>query len=128
MSIKKVNQKLYKSKKVDLKTRKVSLNKLQELKEQAGISGLNYQFAVEQVEIAHEHLMTAWDIIRFEEPKADAVQDELDEITSGLDDLGIEYPAEVQDVQSDLDYAKERFNQVLVDMEWWGIEHDQDRM
>lgn len=127
MNINKINQKLHKSKKVDLKSRKVSLSKLQELQEQADMSGLNYKSAVEQVEIAHEHLMTAWDIIRFEEPDVVSIQDELDEITSSLDDLGIEYPAEVQDVQSSIDYAKDQFNQVLADMEWWGIEHGEDR-
>lgn len=128
MSINKVNQKLFKSKKVDLKSRKVSLNKLDELSEQANMSAGNYQYAVEQVEEAHKFLMTAWDIVRFEVPRPNDIQDELDVITESLDDLGIEYPQEVQDVQSSIDYAKEQFNQVLKDMEWWGIEHGQDRM
>lgn len=128
MSQSKVNAKLYKSKKVDLKTRKVNLNKLDELSEQAGMSASNYEYAVEQVEIAHGHLMTAWDIIRFEAPNPNDVQEELNEITNGLDELGIDIPQEVQDVQSNINYAKEQFNQVLKDMEWWGIDHGEERM
>lgn len=127
MSQAKVNAKLYKSKKVDLKTRKVNLNKLDELSEQANMSAGNYQYAVEQVEEAHKFLMTAWDIVRFEVPRPDDIQDELDVITENLDELGIDYPAEVEQVQADINYSKEQFNQVLKDMEWWGITHGLDR-
>ena len=127
MSINKINEKLHKSKKVDLKTRKVSLNKLDELQEQAGTSASNYEYAVEQVAKAHEFLMTAWDIIRFEVPNIDDIEEEFTEITQGLDDLGIEQPEQVQDVAYMIDYAKDQFNQVLADMEWWGIKHGEDR-
>jgi hypothetical protein len=127
MSINKINEKLHKSKKVDLKTRKVSLNKLDELSEEASISAGNYQYAAEQVAEAHKFLMTAWDIVRFEVPRPDDIQDELDVITENLDSLGIDHPSEVQEVQQNINFAKEQFNQVLKDMEWWEINHGLDR-
>ncbi len=127
MSQSKVNAKLYKSKKVDLKTRKVNLSKLDELSEEASMSAGNYEYAVEQVEKAHQFLITAWDIVRFEVPRPDDIQDELDVITENLDELGIDYPAEVEQVQADINYSKEQFNQVIKDMEWWGINHGLDK-
>lgn len=121
----KIYNKLFKSKKTDL--REVKLSKLDEIEEMASISASNYEYAVEQVAEAHKFLMTAWDIIRFEVPRPDDAQDELDVITENLDELGLDYPSELQGIQDNINYAKEQFNQVLKDMEWWGIDHGQDR-
>ena len=123
-----IYNKLAKNKKVDLKTRKVNLNKLDEIQEMAHQSAGNYDYAIEQVAEAHKFLMTAWDIIRFEYPHATDAQDELNRITASLDDIGLPYPPEVEQVQADINYSKEQFNQVLKDMEWWGIDHGEERM
>lgn len=113
-------------KRVALKTRKVNLNAIESAREMADQAGGNYVYASEQMKEAHDQLMLVWDIMRFETPSIKDAEGELDLVREKLDELGIEYPESLRDAEASIEVAKERYNDVIKDMQFWGIDHGLD--
>lgn len=100
----------------------VTLNAVSDLLEQAGISGSNYQYAIEEFVLpGRELLIQGRDVIRFEEPHPEYIQDELDVIKEKLDELGVDYPDQIQEVQDAIDYAIESHNELYREIENIGM-------
>ncbi len=100
----------------------ITLNAVSDLLEQAQISGSNYQYAIEEFVLpGRELLIKGRDVIRFEEPKPTFVQDELDLIKEKLDELGVDYPDQVTEVQEAIDYAVESHNELYREIENIGM-------
>tara|TARA_S200002703_G_scaffold157144_1_gene164303 strand:- start:520 stop:915 length:396 start_codon:yes stop_codon:yes gene_type:complete len=97
MSIAKVNAKLYKSKKVDLKTRKVSLNKLNEIEEALSTSGIVYYVLEEDgLDEAIDTIRNADSFIDHQFRQDYNYADELlTELETTMDELGLPYPSEL---------------------------------
>ena len=127
MSLNTIYNKLYaKSKKTELKkkpmTKKVALSKINWLREEANKSYSNYDYALEEYFVPGlQAILQARDILRFEEPNPRDVQDYLDEITEGLDELGLDYPAEIQELQNEIDAAVEKHNELVQEFERIGV-------
>lgn len=100
----------------------VTLNAVSDLLEQAGISGSNYQYAIDEFVLpGRELLIQGRDVIRFEEPHPEYIQDELDLIKEKLDELGVDYPDQVTEVQEAIDYAVESHNELYREIENIGM-------
>jgi len=100
----------------------VTLNAVADLLEQAQISGSNYQYAIDEFVLpGRELLIQGRDVIRFEEPNPTFVQDELDLIKEKLDELGVDYPDQVTEVQEAIDYAVESHNELYREIENIGM-------
>jgi hypothetical protein len=120
--------KLFSSKTNLKRNHKVSLSKLDELLEQAYQSSGNYSYALDELFYpGREKLIGSRDVLRFEEPRPSFVQAQLDDIKSSLDELGLDYPDSVNEVQDAIDSAVESFNELREVMENLGINPMVDR-
>ena len=100
----------------------VTLNAVADLLEQAQISGSNYQYAIEEFVLpGRELLIQGRDVIRFEVPSPTDVQDELDLIKEKLDELGVDYPDQITEVQEAIEYAIESHNELYREIENIGM-------
>ena len=120
MSINKINEKLHKSKKVDLKTRKVSLNKLNEIEEALSTSGIVYYVLEEGgLDEATDIIRNANDFINHQFTQDYAYAEELiEELESSLDDLGLDYPEELVQYRNDYEAQKEAINELIDQMQY----------
>lgn len=120
MSIKKINQKLFKSKKVDLKTRKVSLNKLNEIEEALSTSGIVYYVLEEGgLEEATDIIRKANDFIDYQFTQDYAYAEELiEELETSLDDLGLDYPEELVQYRQQHTEQKFAINELIEQMDY----------
>lgn len=118
MSINKVNQKLFKSKKVDLKTRKVELGLIEEANEDFdNASG---------IDIVLDEFWEAVDVIRNADAyfyhqfrlDYDGGKLILDELEAKLDDLGIEYTPEMLELRERQEYLREKGNELAENLDW----------
>lgn len=115
MSIKKVNQKLFKSKKVDLKTRKVSLNKFKELTETLDrSSGVYYTLDQSGFLDAFDVVRSAYSYVEFDFAQDfNYAEEMITDLQLSLDELGIEYPPELLDAEQRLEAQREAVNELI---------------
>ena len=109
MSQSKVNAKLYKSKKVDLKTRKVNLNKLNEIEEALSTSGIvNYVLEEDGLDEAIDKIRNADSFIDHQFHQDYMYADELlTELETTMDELGLPYPSELVEYRKQ--YIEQKF-------------------
>lgn len=116
----KIYNKLFKSKKTDLK--EVKLSKVNDLMEQANSSFYTYEEGIKIFDEAISKVIDARDYLRFSDYHPSDLQDELDEIKAGLDDLGIDYPSEIDDAQVSIDDAISSHNDLHERFRNYGID------
>lgn len=120
MSIAKVNAKLHKSKKLDLKTRKVNLNKLNEIEEALQTSGIVYYVLEEDgLDEAIDKIRTADDFIDHQFHQDYMYAEELiEELETTMDELGVPYPEELVQYRNDFEAQKEAINKLIDTLEF----------
>ena len=118
MSINRVNQKLFKSKKVDLKkykTKRVDLNKFNELQELLDSSdGIYYT-------LDESGFLDAFDVVRDAYAYVDndfrinfkSAEESITDLQLSLDELGIEYPPELLDAEQRLESQRDAVNEMI---------------
>ena len=116
MSQSKVNAKLYKSKKVDLKTLKVDLNALDGIREALDASSTVGYVLEESLPDAYDEVRRSNDFIdhQFHQDFMWA-EEQIVELETTLDDLGIPYPPELVEMKGEHEYQREQINE-LIDM------------
>jgi hypothetical protein len=120
-----------KAKKAELRSAKplqVKLGRVDEIDEMFGIAYSNYEFALEYFYEGREKIIQARDVIRFEEYLYGRVSDEVEGLTMSLDDLGVEYPSELQNLVDNLDSLKDMHNEVVTEFDNLGINPMVDRV
>tara|TARA_R110002074_G_scaffold240506_9_gene412264 strand:+ start:233 stop:628 length:396 start_codon:yes stop_codon:yes gene_type:complete len=115
MSQSKVNAKLFKSKKVDLKTRKVNLNKFNELQETLDrSSGIYYTLDESGFLDAFDVVRNAYSYVEYEFGQDfNYAEEVIEELELSLDELGIEHPPELLDAKERLEEQREAVNELI---------------
>lgn len=108
--------------------REVKLSKVNDLMEQANSSFYTYEQGIEIFDEATSKITEARDNLRYSNYHPSDLQDELDEIKAGLDDLGIDYPSEIDDAQVSIDDAISSHNDLHDRFSGWGIDPMNERI